>query len=63
MVEVDDTQTVNFELVYNWGAWCCAPQPTPDARPRVLLLLTQCTSRVPPAADCIVKVTVLPSEF
>lgn len=33
LVEVDDTQTVNFELVYDWGAWCCAPQPTPDARP------------------------------
>ena len=67
LVEVDDTQTVNFELVYDWGAWCCAPhacpQPTPDARPRVLLLLTQCTSLVPAAADCIVKVTVLPSEF
>eukprot|EP00964_Phaeocystis_antarctica_P028749 scaffold16219_cov65-Phaeocystis_antarctica.AAC.9 len=33
LVEVDDTQTVNFELVYDWGAWCCAPQPTTDARP------------------------------
>lgn len=33
LVEVDDTQTVNFELVYDWGAWCCAPQPTPDACP------------------------------
>lgn len=35
LVEVDDTQTVNFELVYDWGAWCY----------------------------CIVKVTVLPSQF
>ena len=22
LVEVDDTQSVMFELVYDWGAWC-----------------------------------------
>ena len=30
LVEVDDTHSVNFELVYDWGAWCCAPQHTPN---------------------------------
>ena len=59
LVEVDDTQTVNFELVYDWGAWCCAPQPTRDSPPAVSSQPTALAC----CADCIVKVTVLPSQF
>ena len=65
LVEVDDTLPVLFELVYDWGAWCCAPLPQPlspkQPLPHAAMCLTRaCTLRR--MADCIVKVRVLPSS-